>query len=113
MVMVYKGMKYLTIIIVILGITVACSSSSSDKNTSPPVLALSLVASGFTSPVHITKAGEGSGRIFVVERGGVIKIMKDGVVSGAPFLDISARIGTAGEGGLLSLAFPPGYAMKN
>lgn len=113
MVMIYKGMKFLTIIIVILGIAVACSSSSSDKNTSPPVLALSLVASGLTSPVHITNAGDGSGRIFVIERAGVIKIMKDGVVPVTPFLDISARVGTAGEGGLLSLAFPPGYATKN
>lgn len=111
MVMVYKGMEFLTIIL--LGIAVACSSSSSDKNTSSPVIALTLEALGFTSPVHITNAGDRSGRIFVVERAGVIKIMKDGVVSVTPFLDISARVGTAGEGGLLSLAFPPGYAMKN
>lgn len=109
--MVYKGMEFLTIIL--LGIAVACSSSSSDKNTSSPVIALTLEALGFTSPVHITNAGDRSGRIFVVERAGVIKIMKDGVVSVTPFLDISARVGTAGEGGLLSLAFPPGYAMKN
>jgi len=113
MVMVYKGIKFLTIIIVILGIAVACSSSSSTKNTSPPAIALTLEASGFTSPVHITNAGDGSGRIFVVERAGVIKIVKNGLISVTPFLDISWRVGTDGEGGLLSLAFPPEYAMKN
>ncbi len=47
-----------------------------------PNIALEQVVSGLTSPVHITHAGDGSGRLFVVERGGRIKIIQGGVVSG-------------------------------
>ncbi len=66
---------------------------------------------GFTQPVHITHAGDGTGRIFVVERSGIIKIIEDDVVLGTPFLDIEDKVQTdGGEEGLLSVAFPPNYA---
>ena len=70
---------------------------------------LELVASGLSAPVFVTGAGDGSGRLFVVEQGGVIKVMSPG---GTPsvFLDIRARVSSGGERGLLGLAFHPGYA---
>lgn len=78
-----------------------------------PDLVLTRVASGFTQPVHITHAGDGSGRLFVVERAGRIRIIKNGVILSPPFLDITGRVLSAfGEQGLLSVAFPPGYATK-
>lgn len=77
-----------------------------------PHLTVSLVASGFELPVHVTHAGDGSGRVFVVEQRGRIRIVRDGNVDASPFLDISARVGCCGERGLLSVAFPPGYASK-
>jgi glucose/arabinose dehydrogenase len=70
-----------------------------------PSITLSEVASGFSSPVHLTHAGDGSGRIFVVERSGRIKIL-----GGGTFLDIAGIVQGGGEEGLLSVAFPPNYA---
>jgi glucose/arabinose dehydrogenase len=75
-------------------------------------LKLVKVAEGFSQPLYVTNAGDGSGRLFVVEKGGKIKIIKDGKVLPQPFLDISSRVGNTGEAGLLSVAFPPGYANK-
>jgi glucose/arabinose dehydrogenase len=77
-----------------------------------PTLGLANTISGFTLPVGIAHAGDGSGRIFVVEQGGRIRIVKNGVLLTTPFLDISTRISSGGERGLLGLAFPPDYATK-
>ena len=72
-------------------------------------LGLSQVASGFTNPVLVTGAGDGSGRLFVVEQGGRIRIIKGGTLLPTPFLDLRDRISTGGERGLLGLAFHPGF----
>ncbi len=61
-----------------------------------------LVQGGLSSPVYLTNAGDS--RLFVVEQGGDIEILGVGT-----FLDISARISTGGERGLLGLAFHPNY----
>ena len=68
-----------------------------------------LVASGFTKPVFVA-APDGDPRLFVVERDGRIKIVKDGATLPTPFLDLTTRISAGGEGGLLGLAFPADYA---
>jgi glucose/arabinose dehydrogenase len=49
-------------------------------------------------------------RVFVVEQGGVIRVIDDGVVQEAPFLDLSDQVAYANETGLLGLAFAPDYA---
>jgi glucose/arabinose dehydrogenase len=67
---------------------------------------------GLQSPIHITQAGDGSGRLFVVEQTGRIRIIQGGALLGTPFLDISDRVSCCGERGLLSVAFPPDYASK-
>lgn len=77
-----------------------------------PEPALKPFASGFQSPVHITHAADNSGRVFVVEQAGVVRIVKNGVPLPGPFLDIHERVGCCDEQGLLSLAFPPGFAGK-
>jgi glucose/arabinose dehydrogenase len=77
-----------------------------------PTLALGTSVKGLSSPVGIAHASDGSNRLFVVEQGGRIRIVKSGVVQPSPFLDIAGRISTGGERGLLGLAFPPDYARK-
>ena len=73
-------------------------------------LKLTPFLSGFKLPVYLTNAGDGSGRIFVVEKAGVIKLIKDGRVSDEPFLDIVNRVRSEdSECGLLSVAFHPRY----
>ena len=65
-------------------------------------------ADGFSSPLALKNAGDG--RLFVVEQGGVIKIVDlNGVVNSAPFLDIQSIVNAGGERGLLGLAFHPEY----
>lgn len=80
-----------------------------------PQIFLTPVTSGLSLPVHITHAGDGSGRLFIVERAGRIRIFKNGALLGTSFLDITSRVlDTGSEQGLLSVAFPPGYgASKN
>ena len=77
-----------------------------------PTLALGTPVRGFSLPVGVTNADDGSGRIFVVEQGGRVRIVKNGALLAAPFLNISNRVSTGGERGLLGLAFPPDYARK-
>lgn len=69
-----------------------------------------VVASGLSLPVQLTHAGDGSGRLFVVEQGGAIRIIDNGTVLSTPFLDIDSLVRTDGEQGLLGLAFHPDYA---
>jgi glucose/arabinose dehydrogenase len=76
------------------------------------VTADEVIASGFDHPVHLTHAGDDSGRVFVVEQSGTIRIIEDGRGASGPFLDIADRVMYGGERGLLSVAFPPGYADK-
>src|SRR5712692_4189021 len=90
-------------------------SGSSMSNTSPPpppTLQVELipVASGFSNPLDIQQAGDGSGRIFVVEQGGKIRIIQNGGILGTPYLDVSSLIVSGGETGLLGLAFHPSYS---
>lgn len=70
---------------------------------------LSETASGFELPVQATHAGDGTGRIFVVEHKGRIRILKDGVINEEPFLDISDRVKCCGEQGLYNIVFPSTY----
>lgn len=73
---------------------------------------LQLIASGFDRPVQVTHAGDGSGRLFVTERPGTVRIVRGGQVESEPFLDIRERVSLGGERGLLSIAFPPDYARQ-
>jgi glucose/arabinose dehydrogenase len=63
----------------------------------------------FSSPVYVTAPRGDRHRIFVVEQSGAIRIVRDGKKLATPFLDISGRISSGGERGLLSMAFAPNY----
>jgi len=70
------------------------------------------VADGLFDPINVTNAGDGSGRVFVIERFGRIMIIDaDGTMLEEPFLDIGDLLLTTGsEQGLLGVAFHPDYA---
>lgn len=72
-------------------------------------LELEMVAEGFQAPLGVTHAGDGSGRLFVVEQTGAIRIVRDSTVLDRPFLDVSELVVAGGEQGLLGLAFHPQY----
>ena len=94
------------LVLVVLGVAPAY--------TQPIRINLDLVADGLTAPVFLTHAGDGSGRLFVLDQPGQIRIVKDGVLLPAPFLDISSKTVAINaffdERGLLGLAFHPNYA---
>jgi hypothetical protein len=73
-------------------------------------LGLQPVMSGLRSPVDIRTAGDGSGRLFIVEKQGTIRVAQNNQVDERPFLDIRPIVGAGGsEQGLLGLAFHPRY----
>jgi hypothetical protein len=77
----------------------------------PPDLALNALPLTVSTPLALRHAGDGSDRLFIVERGGTIQIYQPGVgLLGSPFLDIVSLVDTLFEGGFLGLAFHPDYA---
>jgi len=72
-------------------------------------IGLEVVADLLDSPVDVATAGDGTGRIFVVEQGGTIRVVADDRLAEDPFLDISDRLTSGGERGLLGLAFHPDF----
>ena len=87
-------------------------TASPAEEAGRPRLKLKKIATGLDLPVQVTHASDGSGRLFVVEQKGRIRIVKDGVINDTSFLDLSERISCCGERGLLGIAFPPNYAAK-
>jgi glucose/arabinose dehydrogenase len=89
-------------------LVIACSD---DASSPEPVadLALEPVAAGLDFPLFLT-APPGDDRLFIVERYGRIRVIRDGQVLGEPFLDVSSLISTEGEQGLMGLAFDPAFA---
>jgi glucose/arabinose dehydrogenase len=88
----------------------AQSGAGTRKAAAPPTIALQEVAATFDRPVYVAAPPGDTSRLFVVEKGGVIRVLKDGALLPAPFLDISPLVSGGGEQGLLSMAFDPRYA---
>jgi glucose/arabinose dehydrogenase len=70
------------------------------------------VASGFAQPLYLAAVPDSSGRVFVVEQGGRIRILNPatGTIAATPFLDISTTISSGGERGLLGFVPAPDFA---
>ncbi len=83
----------------VAGLLVACSAAAQR---------LEPVATGLRSPVSITNAGDE--RLFVVEQRGRVQVLVNGELAAEPFLNITDRVTSGGEQGLLGLAFPPDHA---
>ncbi|GBD32335.1 Aldose sugar dehydrogenase YliI [bacterium HR33] len=75
------------------------------------ILVVQVVAGGLVNPVYLTSP-PGDPRLFVVEQPGRIRIIEEGGLRQTPFLDISGKVLSGGERGLLSLAFHPNYGVN-
>jgi glucose/arabinose dehydrogenase len=76
----------------------------------PVTLGLQQVATGLNFPLYLTSP-PGDDRLFVVQKGGVIRVLKGGTLLETPFLDLTSKVlSDGGELGLLGLAFAPDYA---
>lgn len=99
--------------------TPAPSATPTLRPTQPPLpsrdptavrVDLQRIVGGLEIPVGIAHAGDGSGRLFILEKIGRIRVVKDGKLLAQPFLDITDRVNaSASEQGLLGQAFHPGY----
>ena len=67
------------------------------------------VLQGLSSPVYITNAHDDSNRLFIVEQAGRIKVLAPGAPTPTVFLDITSKVLSGGERGLLGLAFHPQF----
>jgi glucose/arabinose dehydrogenase len=76
----------------------------------PPTLQLTQVGQGFSNPVYVTSTSADPPAIYVVEQGGRVWRVVNGVTDPLPFLNISSKVHFAGELGLFSIAFSPTYA---
>lgn len=94
-----------------IGISAGATANASVVYSTTGALHLTLlqVASGLSAPLFLT-APPGDPRLFIVEQAGAIRIVQNGNVLAAPFLDITSRVASGGERGLLSMAFDPNYA---
>jgi glucose/arabinose dehydrogenase len=100
-------LRFLAIAIVIAG----CGSSGSQAAVEFAEGAVRLQKVGsFDAPVFVTAPPGDKSRLFVVEKGGEVRVMKGGETLDRPFLDLSDKVTTGSEQGLLSLAFAPDYA---
>lgn len=101
-------------LVVTLALASCDDSSGPVDHLLPPDLTLKVdpFVSGLTAPVFLTQPLN-DGRIFVVEQGGRIRLVKNGVLQTTPFLNISTRVLCCGERGLLSVAFHPQYATNH
>jgi glucose/arabinose dehydrogenase len=89
--------------------TAESGQAGSTAKTAASAVRLQKVGS-FDAPVYVTSPPGDNRRLLVVEQGGKVRIVRDGKTLGTPFLDVSDKIVSGGEQGLLSIAFPPDYA---
>jgi glucose/arabinose dehydrogenase len=100
----YSGRQRITILLFAITCAHFCQSSFSQEG-----FKLTTVISGLSSPVQLVNAGDGSNRIFVVEKAGNIKVFGADYTGGTVLLTVSP-LSTADERGLLSIAFHPNYS---
>jgi glucose/arabinose dehydrogenase len=97
--------------IALLGILTALFAlTSAIAGQAPAIRLIPFIPSGLSSPVFITNAGDGTNRLFIVQQGGIIRVLQPGWTTPTDFLNITSRVLSGGERGLLGLAFHPQYS---
>ena len=97
----------------LLSVVLAASSCGSGSGPNLPTgsgVQLQEIASGLSFPLYLTAPAGDVSRLFIVEKTGTIRIVKDGTLLGNPFLNLSSQVSAGGEQGLLGLAFSPDYS---
>jgi glucose/arabinose dehydrogenase len=99
--------------IIVASVVFSCCSFIKDSGFPVPTWTTTeaFPAISFENPVDLTHANDGSGRLFVVEQKGVIKVFQNSttVKTTADFLDIKDKVNYGGEAGLLGIAFHPDF----
>jgi glucose/arabinose dehydrogenase len=99
------------LVVALLGGAPAFGWRTASAQQPASAVGLTPVLGGFSSPLFVTHDGVHPNRLYVVEKGGLVRLVVDGQVQAAPFLDARALVTAGGaEQGLLGLAFHPEYA---
>lgn len=88
------------------------TGSSSTPPPTTPTVTLATIATGLSSPLDLEQPRDNTGRLFVVQQGGQIRIIQNGSLISAPFLDITSKVSSGGETGLLGMTFHPNYTQN-
>jgi hypothetical protein len=85
-----------------LAMLCGCGGDSSSTGVNPPpggppALAVSALVSGLASPTGMEVPNDGTGRLFILEQGGRIRIIQNGALVATPFLDITSKVESGGE----------------
>ena len=99
-----------TATIVVGVLTTAVQATTATRSPSKVRVTLQTVASGLSAPTAVTSARDGSGRLFVVEQRGTVRLVRRGTVASRFYLDLRKEVVSGGEQGLLSIAFHPHFA---
>ncbi|CAN5779220.1 PQQ-dependent sugar dehydrogenase [soil metagenome] len=115
-----RNLKIIAFVALTVPLWTACAqTSASDKpsggstgggSPAPVEVRLEPVVTGLNQPLDFVNASDGSGRLFIVEKGGTVRILQDGELAAEPFLDIGDKVTSNSERGLLGRAFAPNYA---
>jgi glucose/arabinose dehydrogenase len=88
---------------------VSSASPAGRFDATKVAVAFDEVVTGLSAPLAVVNAHDGSGRIFVAQQGGQIRIVRENSLVAAPFVDLSDEISSGGERGLLGVAFHPRF----
>ncbi len=116
-----SGRSPLIVLVLLTSLALSGCEPSPTLSTIPPAIALQLVAEGLTSPLDLAQPDDGTGRLFIVDQIGLIRVVEGGgALLAEPFLDVRDRLVTVGidfgggfvfdERGLLGLALHPDFA---
>ena len=112
-------MRRMLVLVALAALGAACGGDSSEARPAATVGAAAPRAatfrprplvSGLSAPVFATGIKGQAGRLYVVEQGGLIRVVEKGKIRSSPFLDVRGLISSGGERGLFSVAFHPQYA---
>ncbi|HKP00320.1 MAG TPA: PQQ-dependent sugar dehydrogenase, partial [Nitrospiraceae bacterium] len=99
------------LVMVTIGYLTGCSGNEQNSEIPTSTSAtVQTVTTNLTFPVFMTAVPNDNVRLFIVEKGGLIRIFNRTSSSLNTFLDLTALISTGGERGLLGMAFDPGYS---
>ena len=96
--------------VLIAALCFAVNRAAANAAAAPETVPLVPVLTGLASPVYVTNAHDGSHRLFVIEQPGRIRVLQSNASAATVFLDITARVLSGGEQGLLGLAFHPQFS---
>lgn len=106
-----KKFIILTVLLIFFALTI--TDLSAQGVPAPLTIRLQPYLTGLSSPVLITSAKDGTGRLFVLQQGGIIRVVQPGSTTPTDFMNITTRVLSGGERGLLGLAFHPNFATNS